>query len=308
MFIRGKKKKRLLNLQLGTLASSGGGDETGRISLRMVDRHVLTLVINTKLGHVNTNVVLVGKRVGDIGNVGETGQDLLLHKVEGGLDRGRVVLGKGIAGDLSDTGMDGRVVDATEDGTILGGEGPLGINGSGEDTIPGILEGGVFVSVETVESGTSGLEDKEFLKTRGDGDLVTGTEVVDRGGLDILTIANEGVGVRLTVNNKTGPLVLDDVNKGTRDVGILLQNVLSDLLTENFNVINIFTTLGQNVTGVLAGIYRQGMLLIDGSTLDFPYYFFSFYISLLFYLLPCTFPLFLSWIPKNRFIDILYQW
>jgi hypothetical protein len=231
-----------------------------------------------------------------------------LHEVKGGLDGGRVILGKGVTSDLSDTGMNGGVVDVAENGTRVGGEGPLGINSGGEDTIPGIFEGSIFVSVETVESGTSGLEDKEFLKTRGDGDLVTGTEVVDRGGLDILTIANEGVGVRLTVNNKTGPLVLDDVNKGTRDVGILLQNVLSDLLTENFNVINIFTTLGQNVTGVLAGIYRQGMLLIDGSTLDFPYYFFSFYISLLFYLLPCTFPLFLSWIPKNRFIDILYQW
>jgi hypothetical protein len=255
MFIRGKKKKRLLNLQLGTLASSGGGDETGRISLRMVDRHVLTLVINTKLGHVNTNVVLVGKRVGDIGNVGETGQDLLLHKVEGGLDRGRVVLGKGIAGDLSDTGMDGRVVDATEDGTVLGGEGPLGINGSGEDTIRGSLEGGVFVFVETVESGTGGLENKELLETGGDVDLVTGTVVVDRGGLDIFTITDEGVIVGLTVNDKTSPLVLDDVNESTRDVSVLLQDVSGDFLTENFNVIDVFTALGNDVDSVLAGIY-----------------------------------------------------
>lgn len=220
----------------------------------MVDLHVLTSIVNVELAHVDTNVMLVGQSIRDFGNSGELGQDLLLHEVESSLNGSRVILGEGITSDLLDTGMDGLVVNIAESGRRLGDKSPLTVNSSREDTIPNRDQSGVFISVETVESRTSSLEDEELVKTRGNADFVTSTIMVNTGGLDILTITDERVVVGLTINNETSPLVLDDINKSTRKVSILLQDMFSDLLTKDFNVINILATLGNDVDSVLAGI------------------------------------------------------
>ena len=105
-----------------------------------------------------------------------------------------------------------------------------------------------------MESGTSSLENEELIKTRGNANLVTSTIMVDTSGLNIFTITNERMSVRLTINNKTSPLVLDNINKSTRNMGILLQDMFSDLLTKDFNVIDVLTTLSDDITGVLTGI------------------------------------------------------
>lgn len=198
--------------------------------------------------------MLVGKRIRDFGNCGELGQNLLLHEVKGGLNGSRVILGEGVTSDLLDTGMNGLVVNVSESLRVLGGEIPLGINGSREDTIPDGDQGGVFILVETVESGTGGLEDEELVETGGNGDLVTGTSVLNASGLDIFTITDERVRMRLTVNNETSPLVLDDINESTANVSILLQDVFSDFLGKDFDVVNILTALGNDVDGVLTSI------------------------------------------------------
>lgn len=198
--------------------------------------------------------MLVGKSIRDFSNFGVLGQNLLLHEVEGGLNGSRVILSEGVTSDLLDTGMNGLVVNVSEDLRVLGGELPLGINGGGEDTIPDGDQGGVFILVETVESGTGGLEDEELVKTGGDGDFVTGTSVLNAGGLDIFTITDERVRVRLTVNNETSPLVLDDINESTANVRILLQDVFSDFLGKDFDVVNVSAALGDDVDSVLTGI------------------------------------------------------
>jgi len=177
-----------------------------------------------------------------------------LHEVESSLNGSRVILGEGITSDLLDTGMDGLVVNIAESGRRLGDESPLTVNSSGEDTIPNRDQSGVFISVETVESRTSSLEDEELVKTRGNVDFVTSTIMVNTGGLDILTITDERVVVGLTINNEASPLVLDDINESTRDMSVLLQDMFSDFLTEDFNVINVLATLGDDVDSVLAGI------------------------------------------------------
>jgi len=48
--------------------------------------------------------------------------------------------------------------------------------------------------------------------------------------------------------------VLDDVNESTRDVSILLQDMFSDFLTKDFNVVNVLATLGHDVDSVLTGV------------------------------------------------------
>lgn len=128
--------EKSVDLQLGFLAGSSGSDETGRISLRVVDRHVLTFVINVELGHVNTDIVLVGKSIRDFSNFGILGQDLLLHEVKSGLNGSRIILGKSVTGDLLNTSVDSLVVDVTESSGGVGRESPLTVNRGGEDTVP----------------------------------------------------------------------------------------------------------------------------------------------------------------------------
>lgn len=112
-----------------------------------------------------------------------------------------------------------------------------------------------------MELRTGSLENKKLIKTRSDVDSVTFTVVLNTGGLDIFTITDERVRMRLTVNNDTRPLVLDDVNESTRDVGILLQDVFSDFLGKDFNVIDVGAAFGDDVDSVLTGVYDDGFLV-----------------------------------------------
>lgn len=98
------------------------------------------------------------------------------------------------------------------------------------------------------------LEDEEVRQTRRNGDVVRSTVVDNAGGRDILTVTNEGVGVGLTLDGHTGPLVLDDVDMDTRNVGILLQDVLGNLLGKHLNRVDIGAALGDDVDSVLAGV------------------------------------------------------
>lgn len=151
--------------------------------------------------------------------------------------------------------MDLRVVDlVSENRGAVALESPGGINRGREDTIPDLRKGGELILVKAVEGRASGLENKQVLETGLNGDLVSVTVVGNVGGLDVLTITNKGVRVELTVDQHTGPLVLDNFNMGNMDVLVLLENMLSDLLTEDLDVINVGAALGNNVNSVLAGV------------------------------------------------------
>lgn len=238
-----------------SLARDGSSDQARGISNRLVDIEVLVSVVNLELGHINTKVVLVGESVVNLANSLVITQDLLLHLVHGGLDGSRVILGKGIHGDLLNRLVDlGEVDLISQDRGAVARESPGGINGGREDTVPDFRKSGVLITVEAVESGTGGLENEQVLESRLNSDLVTVTVLCDMGGGDILTITDERVRVKLTVNNHTRPLVLDDLNVGNVDVLVLLENMLSDLLSKDFNVVNVGTTLGQDVASVLASV------------------------------------------------------
>jgi hypothetical protein len=150
--------------------------------------------------------------------------------------------------------VDGREVHITQDVGIVGNKSPFRFNRGGEDTVPGIGQGGVLITVETMESRASGLEHKEVLEAGLDGDLVTSTFLDHRASLDFRTITDKGVGMGFAVHVQTRPLVLDDVNVGVGDVGVLLQDVFSDFLSKEFNVVDVLGTLGDHVDSVLAGI------------------------------------------------------
>jgi hypothetical protein len=221
----------------------------------LVDIEVLVSVVNLELGHVNAKVVLVGESVVNLANRLVVAQDLLLHLVKGGLDGSRVILGEGVHGDFLDGGVDLGVVDLiSQYRGAVARESPGGINGGREDTVPNFRKSGVFITIEAVESGTSGLEDEQVLETRLNGNLVTVTVLGNMSGLDVLAIADKGVGVKFAINHHTRPLVLDNLNVGNVDVLVLLENMLSDLLTKDFNVVNVGTTLGNDVASVFASV------------------------------------------------------
>lgn len=106
-----------------------------------------------------------------------------------------------------------------------------------------------------MELRTSSFEHKELVKAGSNVNSVAFTVVVNAGSLDFITITEERVGMGLTVNDDTRPLMLDDINEGTGEVVVLLQNVFSNFLTKDFNVIDIFTTLSDNVDSVLTSVY-----------------------------------------------------
>jgi hypothetical protein len=180
-----------------------------------------------------------------------------LHLVKSGLNRGRVILGKGIHGDLLDGSVDLRIVNLVSQDRGAGAlESPGGIDRGGEDTIPNLRKSGVLVLVEAMESRASGLENKQVLQSRLNCDLVSITVVDDVGSLDILTITDKGVGVEFTIDQHTRPLVLDDLDMSNVDVLVLLEHMLSNLLSEDLNVINVGAALGYDVHSVLAGVYQ----------------------------------------------------
>ena len=223
----------------------------------IVDIHVLARVVNVELGElgeVHTNIVLVGKSIVDFSNFREALKDTVLHEIHGSLNGSRIISSKSISSDFTNTSVNSGVVNVAENSSGVGSESPGAVNSSGENTIPNFRKDGEIILVETVESRTSGLQDKELSKTRLDVDLVTLAVVINLGGGNILTITDERVGVGLALDIQTGPLVLDDINMSTGDPVVLVEHVGSDLLSKDFNVVDILAALGKNVDGVLASI------------------------------------------------------
>lgn len=106
-------------------------------------------------------VVLVGQRILDSLNEGLNRQNLLGHLVHSSLHTSTVVLGKSLEGDLP-----GRRPGGIELGNICADFAkvakalplPRGIDICAQDTIPGLLEGGVLVAQEAVKLRAGALE------------------------------------------------------------------------------------------------------------------------------------------------------
>lgn len=209
---------------------------------------------------VNGKEVAVGKSVGDTVQPLPVLNRLGSHLVESGLDRGRLVLGKGLAGDITD-----RVVDVVEGdlsqggGQVLGRDGgnvelPVGINTGREDTVLGLGEGGVLITDKVLEGGAGGLEDQEA----GNGRLqlnraaaVGATLDKDVGLAGLVTITPEGVGMGLAIDDHAGPAVADDGNVSTLNPGIGVHEVVGELGSEEFESVDDLGGLGEDVASIL---------------------------------------------------------
>lgn len=207
-----------------------------------------------------------GKEVAVRKSIGHTVQPLPVldrlgsHFVESGLDRGRLVLGKGLAGDITD-----RVVDVVEGdlgqggGQVLGRDGgdvelPVGINAGRQDAVLGLGEGGVLITDKVLEGGAGGLEDQEASNGRFELDraaAVGATLDKDVGLAGLVTVAPEGVGVRLAINDHASPAVADDGDVSTLNPCVGVQEVVGELGGEELEGVDNLGGLGEDVASVL---------------------------------------------------------
>lgn len=201
--------------------------------------------------------MLVGQRVANNLHLGRLLQDLLAHLVHGVLDRGGLVLGERLEGDVA-----GRLESLVEPLNALlhvgdGGKGlpvPGGINVGRQDTVPSLAEGGVLVPDEAVEGRAGGLKDGETL----DGGLELNASLAGDASFHVaglVAVAVEAVGVGLAVDVDASPSVNDHLDVGGVDVGVLVEEVLAEVGGVKL----------RGVDGVLLGLDVNGVLDRIGS-------------------------------------------
>lgn len=205
-------------------------------------------------GQTNFKVVLVGQGITGELNLRLCSKNLLAHLVHGGLDRGTLVLGENLHGNVAG-GLPGSVktldtlLDSGHTGKALPTPGAVDI--CGKNAVPGLAECGVLVPDEAVERGASALENSKIRDSALEIDALT-----SHSGLDIaslLAVTVEAVGVRLAIDVHAGPPVDDDFDVGGRDVGILVEEVLAKMGgIELWGVHRVF--LGLDVDCVLDGV------------------------------------------------------
>lgn len=200
----------------------------------------------------NFKVVFVRQRVLDSLDERLGRQNLLGHLVHGSLHTGTVVMGKSLEGDLPGRGPGGiELGDVRADLAEVAEALPLpgGIHVGAQDTIPGLLEGGVLVAQEPVELRASALEHGEAR----DGGLDVDAGALGHVHLDIagfLAVADEGVRVGLAVNVHARPAVGDDVGVRGMDVLVFLDEVGAQDGAEELGGSD-GVLLGEDVDGIL---------------------------------------------------------
>ena len=175
----------------------------------------------------NLKVVLVGEIVRDMFHQGHGGQDLLAHLVHGSLNRRRVILREGVHSNLSrslpggvESGNDGPNSCKIREYLPV----PGGVNVGAQDTVRDLFEGSVFISDEPVEGGAGTLEHSETLDARLDRNAGVALEV-DLHVAGLGAVAEEGVGVRLAIDDHARPAVRDDLDVYRMDVGVFGREV-----------------------------------------------------------------------------------
>lgn len=197
----------------------------------------------------------VGQRILDSLEQRHSSQDLLTHLVHGSLHTGRVILSKGLEGDvpgslpgiveLVSIGLD--VVQAAEAAPV-----PSSSDLGAQNTVPGLLEGGELVADEAPELGAGALEDGQAVNGGADVDALALDHVdLDVAGLG--AVLDEGVGVGLAVDVHAHPAVGDDVDVGGVDVRVFLDEVGAEDGAEQLGRSHGLL-LGSDVDGVLDGI------------------------------------------------------
>ena len=177
--------------------------------------------------HTNFEEVVIRQRIVNSIQQRHSSKNLLSHLVHSRLDRGTVILSKGLEGnragrlpssiELLNVRLD---IGKTSEAVPLPARGDI----SAEDTVPGLLEGGVFVADEAPELGTGALQHGQAFNGAVDVDALSFDDVdlhVARLGAGL----DERVRVRLAVDLHAHPAVGNDINVRRVDVAVLLDEV-----------------------------------------------------------------------------------
>jgi hypothetical protein len=201
----------------------------------------------------NLKVVLVGQRIVDSLNLGNSGKNLVAHLVHGSLNTGAVVLGEDLHCDIPRCLPRSIEVNAFSLGRILEQlPFPTGLDVSAQNTVPRLRKLGVFVTVETVEGRSSALEHQQLLNLGTNRDaLALSCDRLDNAKL--LTVTVERVWVWLAIDVDAGPSVLDDLDVGGMDMWVCRNEVVTDNGSELLRRIN-WMLLGKNIGGLLLGV------------------------------------------------------
>lgn len=200
-------------------------------------------------------VVLVGERVGDAVRLGDNLKDLLGHLVHGVLNTGALILGeeleRNVAGRLPRlVKLGDRSLDSLDVGE--GRPLPTSFDIGGENTVPGLGQGGVLIPVEAVEGGASALQHAQPSNAAVKRDAI----LAAHSSLDVprlIAVLEEAVRVRLAIDRHPHPAVGDDLDVGDVDVGVLFNEVRAeDGGVELWRGDRVL--LGNKVDGVLDGV------------------------------------------------------
>jgi hypothetical protein len=183
--------------------------------------------IGEKVKHTNFKEVNIRQRILNSIQQRYSSKNLLSHLVHRSLDRGTVILSKGLEGnsagclpssiELLKVRLD--LGEASEAAPL-----PIRRNIGAEETVPGLLEGSVLVADETPELGTGALQHGQALDRRVDVDTLA-LNNVDLHVASLGTGLDKRVRVRLAVNVQAHPTVGHDIDMSRVDVAVLLDEV-----------------------------------------------------------------------------------
>lgn len=259
-YIAGKASKQIsvisrLQLRLW-LAGNGALDEAVGVGLGRVDLGILARVLQAFVpAQINFKVVLVGERVVDGLDQRSRLEDLVTHLVHGVLDAGAAVLCERINRDLPRGGVALLELGCDRPDLSQAGEQlplPTALDLGAQDAVPRLGQLRVLIAVEAVEGRSGALEHEQTFDTGVDRDsLALPCDCLDDSSL--LTIAVEGVRVRLAVDGEPSPSMDNDVDVRGVDVAVGVDKVLAEDGSEQFRRRDR-VLFGEDVAGLLLGV------------------------------------------------------
>lgn len=186
-----------------------------------------------RVKHTNFEEVNIRQRILHSIQQRHSSKNLFSHLVHRSLDRCTVILSKGLERDSA--GLLPSSIELLKvrlDLSEAGKTAPLPVRCdiSAEKTVPGLLEGGIFVTDEAPELGTGAFQYSQAI----DGGVDVDAFALDNVDLHVASFGarlDEGVRVRLAVDVQAHPAVGHDGNVCRVNVVVLLNEIVHPLLS-----------------------------------------------------------------------------
>lgn len=263
-----------------SLGSSGDGtlDQTIGIALWGVDSSVLASVLKTMMPReIYFEIVLIRKSVAYIGKLRNCFQNEIGHVVHGGLNRCRVLQSKSLECNVSSTiegniKLAGQCLDLSKSLGLGSRPCPSSIDISRKNSVVSIFENGEVTGVETMEHGTSALQNRQSLEARNNGERIRLLLFRDLAHSGLGSILHETVRVGLALDIVSSPSVLGDFSSGTVDPAVFIEEMVDQSGSKSLNWPDI-VLLSENVDGLLDSISRnnRGIIGLGIGLLDFTF-------------------------------------